>query len=286
MVAELESVGKRFGERWVVRNFSARILRGDRIGIVGPNGAGNHHLLKLILENSRPTKAASSAAPASRWRTSISCAPSSTELPLTEVISPGSEYVEIAGERKHVIGYLGEFLFSPARARSPGETLSGGERTGCCWPACSRGWPISWCSTNRPTISISRPWICPELLDSYDGTLFLVSHDRAFLDNVVTQVIAADGDGAWGEYVGAAAIGSVCARSARQRNRLRLPDASRSRAIHGAARRQGRSSSRSMKARTRGAARAIAALEAEQQGIQTRLADPAIISRRRRRCRR
>ena len=279
MVAELESVGKRFGERWVVRNFSARILRGDRIGIVGPNGAGKTTLLKLILGELAPDEGGikrgtrQSVAYFDQLRTQLD-----PELPLTEVISPGSEYVEIAGERKHVIGYLGEFLFSPARARSPVKTLSGGERNRLLLARLFAR-PANILVLDEPTndLDIETLDLLEELLDSYDGTLFLVSHDRAFLDNVVTQVIAADGDGAWGEYVGG--------YSDWQRVRKERAAAAQAAA---AGRKQVESDTRrgaparavklsfNEKRELEALPERIAALEAEQQGIQTRLADPAI----------
>src|SRR5574343_861652 len=129
MVAELENVEKRFGDRCIVRDFSARILRGDRIGLVGPNGAGKTTLLKLILGELEPDAGRirrgtrQTVAYFDQLRAQLD-----PEAPRTEVISPGSDYVEIAGHRTHIIGYLGDFLFSPQRARSPVESWSGGER--------------------------------------------------------------------------------------------------------------------------------------------------------------
>src|SRR5690606_29142871 len=204
MVAELQHVTKRYGDRVVVRDFSTRILRGDRIGFIGPNGAGKTTLLKLILgeiaadEGTVRRGTRQTVAYFDQMRAQLD-----PELPLTEVISPGSEYVEIAGERKHVIGYLGDFLFAPQRARSPVKSLSGGERNRLLLARLFAR-PANVLVLDEPTndLDIETLDLLEELLAGYDGTLFLVSHDRAFLDNVVTQVIAAEGDGRWGEYAG------------------------------------------------------------------------------------
>ena len=204
MVAELENVEKRFGERCVVRDFSARILRGDRIGLVGPNGAGKTTLLKLILGELEPDAGRvrrgtrQTVAYFDQLRAQLD-----PEAPLTEVISPGSDYVEIAGHRTHIIGYLGDFLFSPQRARSPVKSLSGGERNRLLLARLFAR-PANVLVLDEPTndLDIETLDLLEDLLAQYDGTVFLVSHDRAFLDNVVTQVIAADGDGIWNEYAG------------------------------------------------------------------------------------
>lgn len=204
MVAELEDVTKAFGDRCVVRDFSMRILRGDRIGLIGPNGAGKTTLLKLILGELEPDSGnirrgtRQSVAYFDQMREQLD-----PEAPLTEVISPGSEFIEIGGERKHVIGYLGDFLFAPQRARSPVKSLSGGERNRLLLARLFAR-PANVLVLDEPTndLDIETLDLLEDLLASFDGTLFLVSHDRAFLDNVVTQVIASEGDGRWGEYVG------------------------------------------------------------------------------------
>ena len=193
MVAELSHVSKSYDEKKVVRDFSTRILRGDRVGIIGPNGAGKTTLLKLILGE----LAADAGNIRTGTRLSVAYfdqmrAQLDPELPLTEVISPGSDYVEIGGERKHVIGYLGDFLFAPQRARSPVRSLSGGERNRLLLARLFAR-PANVLVLDEPTndLDIETLDLLEELLAAYDGTLFLVSHDRAFLDNVVTQVIAA-----------------------------------------------------------------------------------------------
>ncbi|TXG98475.1 MAG: ATP-binding cassette domain-containing protein, partial [Zoogloea sp.] len=204
MVAELEHVGKTFGARQIVRDFSTRILRGDRIGLIGPNGAGKTTLLKLILGELEPDEGRirrgtrQTVAYFDQLRAQLD-----PEAPLTEVISPGSDYVEIAGHRTHIIGYLGDFLFSPQRARSPVKSLSGGERNRLLLARLFAR-PANVLVLDEPTndLDIETLDLLEDLLAQYDGTVFLVSHDRAFLDNVVTQVIAAEGEGRWKEYAG------------------------------------------------------------------------------------
>ncbi|NMG01860.1 ATP-binding cassette domain-containing protein [Azoarcus taiwanensis] len=204
MVAELHGVSKQYGDRVVVRDFSTRIMRGDRVGLIGPNGSGKTTLLKLILGEIAPDSGTvrrgtrQSVAYFDQLREQLD-----PELPLTEVISPGSDFIEIGGERKHVIGYLGDFLFAPQRARSPVKSLSGGERNRLLLARLFAR-PANVMVLDEPTndLDIETLDLLEDLLCQYDGTLFLVSHDRAFLDNVVTQVIAAEGDGRWGEYAG------------------------------------------------------------------------------------
>ncbi len=204
MVAELEGVGKRYGERWLVKDFSCRILRGDRVGLIGPNGAGKTTLLKLILGQLPPDAGTVrqgsrvSVAYFDQFRTQLD-----EEAPLTEVISPGSDYVESGGQRKHVIGYLEDFLFPPARSRSPVKALSGGERNRLLLARLFAR-PANVLVLDEPTndLDIETLELLESLLQDYDGTVFLVSHDRRFLDSVVTQVIASEGDGRWKEYAG------------------------------------------------------------------------------------
>ncbi len=204
LVAELSHVSKTFGERKVINNFSCRIQRGDKIGLLGPNGAGKSTLLKIILGEMQPdsgevklgTKL--SVAYFDQLRTQLN-----EEATLADTISQGSDYIEIGGTRKHIISYLGDFLFAPERARSPVKSLSGGERNRLLLARLfSR--PANVLVLDEPTndLDIETLELLEELLTEYDGTLFLVSHDRAFLDNVVTQVIAFEGDGKLMEYVG------------------------------------------------------------------------------------
>jgi ABC transport system ATP-binding/permease protein len=204
VVAELQGVSKRYGERKVVERFDCRLQRGDRIGLIGPNGAGKTTLLRLILGELLPDEGCVrqgtrlEIAYFDQFRTQLD-----PEATLADVISPGSDYVEIGGTRKHVIGYLGDFLFAPERARSPVKSLSGGERNRLLLARLFAR-PANVLVLDEPTndLDIDTLELLEQLLLDYRGTLFLVSHDRTFLDNVVTQTIVAEGDGTWREYVG------------------------------------------------------------------------------------
>ncbi len=204
LVAELSHINKRFGERKVIDDFSCRIQRGDKIGLLGPNGVGKSTLLKIILGELAPdsgevklgTKL--SVAYFDQLRAQLD-----DNATLVDTISQGSDFIEIGGARKHVISYLGDFLFAPERARSPVKSLSGGERNRLLLARLFTR-PANVLVLDEPTndLDIETLELLEELLANYDGTLFLVSHDRAFLDNVVTQVIAFEGDGKLKEYVG------------------------------------------------------------------------------------
>jgi ABC transport system ATP-binding/permease protein len=204
IVAELTDVTKRFGERTVVDRFSATLMRGDKIGLVGPNGAGKTTLLKLILGELQPDEGRV------RVGTNLQVAyfdqmraQLDQEKSLADTISPGSDWVEINGAKKHVMSYLGDFLFAPERARSPVKSLSGGERNRLLLARLFAR-PANVLVLDEPTNDLDIPTLelLEELLTDYDGTVLLVSHDRAFLDNVVTSVIASEGAGKWREYVG------------------------------------------------------------------------------------
>ncbi|MEK7811902.1 MAG: ATP-binding cassette domain-containing protein [Pseudomonadota bacterium] len=204
LVAELEHVSKTFGTRKVVNDFSCRIQRGDKIGLLGPNGAGKSTLLKIILGELAPDSGTV------KLGTKISVAyfdqlraQLDDNATLADTISQGSDFIEIGGARKHVISYLGDFLFAPERARSPVKSLSGGERNRLLLARLFTR-PSNVLVLDEPTndLDIETLELLEELLAQYEGTLFLVSHDRAFLDNVVTQVIAFEGDGKLMEYVG------------------------------------------------------------------------------------
>lgn len=204
LVAELEHVSKSFGEKIIIKDFTTRIMRGDRIGLLGPNGAGKSTLLKIILGELQADSGLV------RPGTKISVAyfdqlreQLDEEATLTDTISQGSDFIEINGEKKHVISYLGDFLFAPQRARSPVKSLSGGERNRLLLARLFTR-PTNVLVLDEPTndLDIETLELLEVLLQDYAGTLFLVSHDRAFLDNVVTQVIAFEGDGKLQEYAG------------------------------------------------------------------------------------
>jgi len=207
IVAELRDVSMRFGDKLVVSHFSATILRGDKVGLIGPNGAGKTTLLKLILGELQPTSGTVrlgsrlEVAYFDQMRSALDL-----DATLADTISPGSEWVEFNGARKHVMSYLNDFLFSPERARSPVRTLSGGERNRVLL-ARLFALPANVLVLDEPTndLDIDTLELLEDLLQKYPGTVFLVSHDRRFLDNVVTSTIAWEGEvspGSWREYEG------------------------------------------------------------------------------------
>ncbi len=207
IVAELTNVGMAFGDKLIAQGFNATILRGDKIGLVGPNGAGKTTLLKLILGELQPT--AGKVRQGSKLEVAYfdqMRAGLDLDATLADTISPGSEWVEFNGQRKHVMSYLNDFLFSPERANSPVRTLSGGERNRVLL-ARLFALPANVLVLDEPTndLDIDTLELLEELLQSYPGTVFLVSHDRRFLDNVVTSLICWEGDlspGRWREYEG------------------------------------------------------------------------------------
>lgn len=204
LVAELNDVSKTFGDKVIVRNFSATILRGDKVGLIGPNGAGKTTLLKLILGELQPDSgqvrqgANLQVAYFDQMRNALDL-----DATLEDFISPGSEWIEIGAKRQHVKSYLGDFLFSPARANSPVRSLSGGERNRLLLARLFAR-PANVLVLDEPTndLDIDTLELLEELLQNYEGTVFLVSHDRTFLDNVVTSTIAFEGNGNWREYEG------------------------------------------------------------------------------------
>ncbi|GAB1234644.1 ATP-binding cassette domain-containing protein [Ferrigenium sp. UT5] len=204
LVAELTHVSKSFGDRKIIADFSCRIQRGDKIGLLGPNGTGKSTLLKIILGELAPDSGTVklgtklSVAYFDQLRAQLD-----DNATLADTISQGSDFIEIDGAKKHVISYLGDFLFAPERARSPVKSCSGGERNRLLLARLFTR-PSNVLVLDEPTndLDIETLELLEEMLARYDGTLFLVSHDRAFLDNVVTQVIAFEGDGKLMEYVG------------------------------------------------------------------------------------
>ena len=204
LVAELVNVAKRFGERPVVRDLSMRIQRGDRIGLIGPNGAGKSTLIKLILGKLEPD------AGSIRLGSNVQVAyfdqmreQLDEEKSVAETISPGSDWIEIGSSRRHVMTYLGDFLFPPQRANSPVKSLSGGERNRLLLARLfARSANVLVMDEPTNDLDIDSLELLESTLQTYAGTLLLVSHDRAFLDNVVTQTLVAEGGGKWQEYVG------------------------------------------------------------------------------------
>ena len=203
IVADLDNISKSY-QKPIVKNFTATILRGDKVGILGPNGVGKTTLLKLILGELAPDSGIVKlgtrieVAYFDQMRESLNL-----EATLEDFISPGSEWVEIGNQRKHVKSYLGDFLFAPERTNSPVLTLSGGERNRLLLARLFAR-PANVLVLDEPTndLDIDTLDLLEQLLQDYQGTVFLVSHDRTFLDNVVTSMIAYEGDGLWREYEG------------------------------------------------------------------------------------
>ena len=203
-VAELKGVTKSFGDRAIVRDLTLTIQRGDRLALIGPNGAGKSTLLKLILGEIAPdagtVKLGTNLAVAyfDQLRGQLD-----EDKTVAETVSPGGDWIEVAGSRKHVMSYLGEYLFPPRRAGAPVKTLSGGERNRLLL-ARLFALPANLLVLDEPTndLDIESLELLESVLADYSGTLLLVSHDRAFLDAIATQSLVAEGDGLWREYAG------------------------------------------------------------------------------------
>ncbi|WP_374316756.1 ATP-binding cassette domain-containing protein [Aquabacterium sp.] len=296
IVAELDNVSKQFGGRPIVKGFSGTIMRGDKVGLVGPNGAGKSTLLKIILGELQPDSgivrqgANLQVAYFDQMRDNLNL-----DATLADFISPGSEWIEINGSRKHVMGYLQDFLFAPARANSPVRTLSGGERNRLLLARLFAK-PSNVLVLDEPTndLDIDTLDLLEELLADYPGTVFLVSHDRRFLDNVVTSTIVSEGDGLWREYEGGVEDWLIQSRRAKA---LANSAASRSNASTASAPAASEPAKEASPPETAPAAapstpkrklsykeqreldelpNRIAALETEQAALQTQLADPDI----------
>ncbi len=204
LVAELEDVSMSFGGRAIVKDLNLRVMRGDRLGLLGPNGVGKTTLLRLILGESAPDSGRV------RLGTNLQVAyfdqlraQLDLDQTVADTICAGSDYVEIGGERRHISSYLGDFLFSAKRAATPVRALSGGERNRLLLARLFAR-PANVLVLDEPTndLDIESLELLEAALQSFAGTLLLVSHDRVFVDNVVTQTLVAEGDGRWQEYVG------------------------------------------------------------------------------------
>jgi len=203
-VIEAKHVDYAWGAKPILRDFSATILRGDRIGIIGPNGSGKSTLLQLLLGRIEPQRGeielgtGLEIAYFDQHRITLR-----EDWNALDNVAEGREYIELEGSRKHVLGYLQDFLFSPERARAPITRLSGGERNRLLL-AKLFAQPSNLLVMDEPTndLDIETLELLEDLLGAYRGTLLLVSHDREFIDNVVTSTLVLEGDGRVGEYVG------------------------------------------------------------------------------------
>ena len=205
LVIEAKHVAKTYGERTIVADFSTRVLRGDRLGLIGANGAGKTTLISMLTGTLEPDSgtvklgANIEMATLDQKRASLHA---STTLK-DALTGGGSDFVEVNGERKHVMGYMKDFLFSPEQARTPIGRLSGGER-GRLMLARALALPSNLLVLDEPTndLDLETLDLLQEMLTDYPGTLILVSHDRDFLDRVAGSVLVAEGNGAWQEYAG------------------------------------------------------------------------------------
>ena len=272
----MENISKSFGDKVVIRNFTGVVQRGDRIGFIGPNGAGKSTLLKIILGELEPDRGTVKRgtqldiAYFDQFREALD-----DEATLSDVISPGSEFVEVGGSRKHIISYLGDFLFPPQRARAKVKSLSGGERNRLLLARLFAR-PANLLVLDEPTndLDIETLELLENLLQDFAGTILLVSHDRAFLNNVVTQVFAFEGDGVVREYAGGyddwlMQRGPVAAATADKPAAVTPPAPARSAA------KKSRLSSNEQRELDALPGK-IELLEKEQAAIQQRLADPAL----------
>jgi ATP-binding cassette subfamily F protein uup len=203
-VIEVNNLAFSYGDKNIINDFSTLIQRGDKIGLIGGNGAGKSTLLKLLLQELQPT----SGTVEQGTRLEIAYFDQlrdqlDPEMTVADTIADGNDFVEIAGNKRHVMSYLGDFLFAPARARSPVKSLSGGEKNRLLL-ARQFTKPANLIVMDEPTndLDLETLELLEEKLVSFEGTLLLVSHDRAFLDNVVTNVMVLDGSGEVEEFVG------------------------------------------------------------------------------------
>lgn len=204
LVVDLRQVSFRYGDRWIVRDLSTPILRGDRVGVIGPNGSGKSTLLKLILGEIQPTTGhvvlgtRLEVAYFDQQRGQLH-----PEKTVRENLGEGRDYITVKGRSRHVIGYLKDFLFPPERIDSPVKALSGGERNRLLLAKIFTQ-SANMMVLDEPTndLDVDTLELLEDLLADYDGTLLLVSHDRTFLDNVVTSTLVFEGEGRVKEYVG------------------------------------------------------------------------------------
>jgi ATP-binding cassette subfamily F protein uup len=288
LVIEAKNLGKAFGDRAIVRDLSLRVMRGDRIGIVGPNGSGKTTLVNLLTGTLAPDSGAVrlganvSLASLDQGRESLD--PGCT---LSEALTGGrGTTVTVGGRPKHVIGYMQDFLFSPQQARMPLSALSGGER-GRLMLARALAKPSNLLVLDEPTndLDLETLDVLEELLGTYAGTLILISHDRDFLDRIVNVVLAPEGDispGRWTEYAGGysdmlAQRGADLAGARPQKAKPALPTEKPANAATAPAPKRKLSFNEQHALAT--LPKDMAALEARIQDLQSRLDDPSFYGR-------
>ena len=279
IVAEMDKISYSYDDRVLIRDFSGTLLRGDKLGLLGPNGAGKTTLIRLILGELKPQsgtiKQGSKLEVAyfDQFRNQLN-----DDATLIDTIAPGSDFVEIGGQKKHVISYLEDFLFPAERARAKVSALSGGERNRLLLARLFAR-PANLLVLDEPTndLDIDTLELLEQLLQEYSGTVLIVSHDRTFLDNVVTQSIVFEGDGKLTEIAG----GYADWRAWKQRQQRAATESAQSSTPKSAASAQAKPAAKNKlsykEARELESLPAqIQTLEAEQASIATQLADPAL----------
>ena len=280
IIAELEHAGFAYGEHLIMHDFSCVIQRGDKIGLIGSNGVGKTTFLKLILGDLQPTSgkirlgSRQEVAYFDQFRSALN-----ENDTVFDTIGQGNDYIDISGQRKHVIGYLEEFLFSPVRVRSKVNSLSGGERNRLLLAKLFIR-PANILVLDEPTndLDIDTQELLEELLRDYNGTVFLVSHDRTFLDNVVTQSIVFKGNGQLKEYIGGYQD-YIDAQKREQSLLTPAPTISKNTSSPDKNRQKSRRSDKLSYNEQRELSSLpdeLAALEAEQQELNNKLSDPDI----------
>ncbi|MDP2029043.1 MAG: ATP-binding cassette domain-containing protein [Thiobacillus sp.] len=274
IVAEMDHISYGYDDRMLIRDFSGTLLRGDKLGLLGPNGAGKTTLIRLILGELQPTSGTIKqgtkleVAYFDQFRNQLN-----DDATLIDTIAPGSDFVEIGGQRKHVISYLEDFLFPAERSRAKVSALSGGERNRLLLARLFAR-PANLLVLDEPTndLDIDTLELLEQLLQEYAGTVLIVSHDRTFLDNVVTQSIVFEGDGKLTEIVGG--YGDWLAW---KRQQAQVPVAKIEAPKPAAVKPAAKSKLSFKDARELEALPAqIQQLETEQMDIAARLADPAL----------
>jgi ATP-binding cassette subfamily F protein uup len=274
IVAELDHVSYGYDDRILIRDFSGTVLRGDKLGLLGPNGAGKTTLIRLILGELQPTSGTIKqgtkleVAYFDQFRNQLN-----DDATLIDTIAPGSDFVEIGGQRKHVISYLEDFLFPAERSRAKVSALSGGERNRLLLARLFAR-PANLLVLDEPTndLDIDTLELLEELLQEYSGTVLIVSHDRTFLDNVVTQSIVFEGEGKLTEIVGGYGDWLAWKRQQAQPQTARV-DAPKPVAAKSAA--KGKLNYKDAR-ELEGLPAHIQQLETEQMEVAGRLADPAL----------
>ncbi|VAX11920.1 Bis-ABC ATPase Uup [hydrothermal vent metagenome] len=276
LVAEVENTSLSLGGRCLLRDFSTRIMRGDRIGIIGPNGVGKTSLIKMLLGQLPPDSGTVTlgtkleAAYFDQQRAQLD--PQKTVL---ENLNLGTDQVTINGSSRHVISYLQDFLFTPQRINSPVSSLSGGERNRLLLAQLFTR-PANLLVMDEPTndLDVETLELLEELLTEFKGTLLLVSHDRSFLDNVVTSTLVFEGNGSLREYVGGyqdwlqQKVKTTTLKAERDNENRKSP------ATKTPATDKTRKRSYKEQRELDGLPEKIELLEAEQQGLQEKISDP------------